>query len=73
LRISSLMLAEDIAWPREKTANGARIVYYQPQIDKWQDYRTLYARMAISVTPAGGKAAPAVVSMQARNPTRPPD
>ena len=45
--IPSLMLAEDIGWPREMTQNGARIVYYQPQIDQWTDYRTLDARMAI--------------------------
>ena len=64
--IPSLVLAEDIGWPREKTQNGARIVYYQPQIDSWKDYRTLDARMAISVTPAGGKATPGVVSIQAR-------
>src|SRR5580704_11964766 len=62
----SLVLAEDIGWPREKTQNGARIVYYQPQIDQWADYRTLDARMAISVTPAGGKPTPGVVSIQAR-------
>ena len=31
--IPTLMLAEDIGWPREMTENGARIVYYQPQID----------------------------------------
>src|SRR5580704_10574776 len=48
------------------TQNGARIVYYQPQIDQWLDYRTLNARMAISVTPAGGKTTPGVVSIQAR-------
>ena len=64
--VPTLLLAEDIGWPREKTQNGARIVYYQPQIDQWQDYRTLYARMAIQVTPAGGKATPGVVSIQAR-------
>jgi hypothetical protein len=64
--IPSLMLAEDIGWPREMTQNGARIVYYQPQIDQWTDYRTLDARMAISVTPAGGKPTPGVVSIQAR-------
>src|SRR6202789_4211842 len=64
--IPSLLLAEDIGWPREMTQNGARIVYYQPQIDQWADYRTLDARMAISVTPAGGKATPGVVSIQAR-------
>src|ERR1700734_3582058 len=64
--IPSLMLAEDIGWPREMTQNGARIVYYQPQIDQWTDYRTLNARIAISVTPAGGKPTPGVVSIQAR-------
>jgi len=51
--IPSLMLAEDIGWPREMTQNGAQIVYYQPQIDSWKDYRILDARMAIQVTPAG--------------------
>src|SRR5580704_9793763 len=64
--IPSLMLGEDIGWPREITQNGAHIVYYQPQIDRWADYRTLDARMAISVTPAGGKPTPGVVSIQAR-------
>ena len=64
--IPTLMLAEDIGWPREITQNGARIVYYQPQVDQWSDYRTLDARMAISVTPAGGKPTPGVVSIQAR-------
>jgi hypothetical protein len=63
---SSLLLAEDIGWPREISQNGARIVYYQPQIDQWPDYRILDARMAVSVTPAGGKPTPGVVSIQAR-------
>src|ERR1700733_12308471 len=64
--IPSLMLAQDIGWPREMTQNGAHIVYYQPQIDQWTDYRTLDARMAISVTPVGGKPTLGVVSIQAR-------
>src|SRR5580704_11433853 len=66
IAIPTLVLAEDIGWPREMTQNGARIVYYQPQIDQWSDYRTLNARMAISVTPAGGKPTLGVVSIQAR-------
>src|ERR1700734_3381315 len=66
LGIPNLLLAEEIGWPREVTQNGARIVYYQPQIDQWTDYRTLNARMAISVTPAGGQPTPGVVSIQAR-------
>ena len=64
--VPALMLADDIGWPREMTQNGARIVYYQPQVDQWSDYRTLDARMAISVTPAGGKPTPGVASIQAR-------
>src|SRR5580698_5650693 len=64
--VPALILAEDIGWPREMTQNGARIVYYQPQVDQWSDYRTLDARIAISVTPAGGKPTPGVVSIQAR-------
>src|ERR1700721_472789 len=64
--IPSLLLGENMGWAREITQNGAHIVYYQPQIDRWTNYRTLDARMAISVTPAGGKATPGVVSIQAR-------
>lgn len=64
--IPTLMLAEDIGWPREMTQNSARICYCQPQSDQWQDYRTLDARIATSVTPPGGKATPSVVSFQAR-------
>src|SRR5580658_1734191 len=64
--VPSIVFGEDIGWPREMTQDGARIVYYQPQIDQWSDYRTLNARTAISVTPAGGKPTPGVVSIQAR-------
>jgi hypothetical protein len=28
-------------WPREVTKNGARLTYYQPQIDSWTDSRQL--------------------------------
>src|SRR5580658_1186274 len=69
LGIPNLLLAEEIGWPREVTQNGAQIIYYQPQIDQWTDYRTLNARMAISVTPAGGKPTLGVVSVEARTDT----
>ncbi len=45
----------DPGWPREVTGDGAKLVYYQPQIDEWQDYKHLSARMAFALTPAGGK------------------
>jgi hypothetical protein len=57
--------AQDPGWPREKTLQGAKIVYYQPQIDDWKDYKRLDARMAISLTPAGGQPAVGVVTLRA--------
>ena len=66
MAIPSLLIAQDPGWPRELTQNGTRVVYYQPQIDDWRDYRDLDARMAILVTPAGGQPAPGVVSLRAR-------
>ena len=40
------------AWPREINANGAAVLVYEPQIDRWQNNR-LEARAAVSVQPAG--------------------
>lgn len=28
---------QDIGWPRQVSRNGAVLVYYQPQIDEWED------------------------------------
>lgn len=47
--------AQDIGWPRQFTKNGAELIYYQPQVDEWKDYKTLTARSAFSLTPKGGK------------------
>jgi len=40
--------AQDVGWPREKSNAGGTIIYYQPQLDEWKDFRRLEARMAIS-------------------------
>jgi hypothetical protein len=56
--------SQDQGWPRQKEVNGARIVYYQPQVDGWQEFKRLDLRMAITVTPAGGKMQPGVVTAQ---------
>ena len=55
-------LGQDPGWPREKTLNGAHLVYYQPQVDSWQDFKLLDLRMAITITPAGGKLQPGIVT-----------
>ena len=39
-------------WPREINVNGAIVLVYEPQIDRWQNNR-LEARAAVSLQPAG--------------------
>ncbi len=56
--------AQDPGWPRQITKPGGTLVYYQPQVDSWQNYSLLNWRMAISLTPAGGKAVLGAISMQ---------
>jgi len=61
-----LSLAQDPGWPREMTKDGARLVYYQPQVDDWKNFKELDFRLAVSLTPAGGKAVVGVVSVHAQ-------
>jgi hypothetical protein len=59
----------DPGWPREVIKGGAKLVYYQPQLDEWKQYRQLTADVAFSLTPAGGKAIPGVASLTAQTDT----
>ncbi|HVG92129.1 MAG TPA: hypothetical protein VNB54_11625, partial [Alphaproteobacteria bacterium] len=56
---------QDIGWPRQISKEGATLIYYQPQIDEWKDYKEIFCRVAFSLTPAGGKAVLGVASIQA--------
>jgi hypothetical protein len=58
--------AQDVGWPREKSNGSGTLIYYQPQLDEWKDFRSLVARMAISIKPTGGEPALGVVSFRAR-------
>lgn len=58
--------AKDPGWPREKTNSGGTLIYYQPQIDDWKDFRQLEARMAVSLKPAGGQPTLGVIYLRAR-------
>jgi hypothetical protein len=55
--------AQDPGWPRQITKQGSTLIYYQPQVDNWANFQQLDWRMAISVTPAGGKATIGAVTM----------
>src|SRR5207249_3183781 len=54
----------DPGWPRAKTSNGNRLIVYQPQVDNWKSFKELSWRMAVSLTPKGGKEAVGVVEMK---------
>lgn len=55
----------DIGWPREVTNDWAKLVYYQPQVDQWRDFKQLTAQIAFSLTPKDGKEVLGVASLQA--------
>src|SRR4029079_2814563 len=56
--------SSDSSWPREKYSNGTQLIIYQPQVDDWKNFQDLSWRMAISLTPKGGKTAVGVVEMK---------
>jgi hypothetical protein len=55
--------AQDEGWPRVRTENGNTLITYQPQVDDWKDFREVDWRMAVSLTPAGGKPAVGVLEL----------
>ena len=56
----------DPGWPRQKTTDQGSLVYYQPQVDDWKDFKQLDFRMAFSLTPKGQKEVVGVLSVQAQ-------
>jgi len=56
----------DPGWPHELRTEAATLVYYQPQVDDWQNFRELDFRMAFTLTPKNEKAVVGVVVMHGR-------
>ncbi len=56
--------ADDPGWPRERDQDGAHLILYQPQVDDWKQFKQITARMAISLTPKGGKPQVGIVTLQ---------
>ncbi len=52
-KVSSAL--SDPGWPREYSANGTKLIVYQPQVDSWDDYTKLHYRAVVALTPAGKK------------------
>ena len=53
----------DPGWPRMVSDSSGTLIYYQPQMDDWTDYKQLSARMAFSLTPKNGKQILGVASL----------
>ncbi len=58
--------AQDPGWPRELTMQRSRLVFYEPQVDAWKNFRELDFRFAFELTPAGGKPAVGIGEIRAR-------
>src|SRR5215469_2841776 len=54
----------DLGWPRQHVRDGNRLIVYQPQVDDWKNFHDLAWRMAVSLTPKGGKEVVGVVEMK---------
>jgi hypothetical protein len=57
-------VSTDPGWPREHYRDGNRLIIYQPQVDDWKNFQELTWRMAVSLTPKGGKDVVGVVEMK---------
>ena len=66
LALVSGCVAQDPGWPRQKSSPAGKLVYYQPQVDEWNNYKDLDFRMAFSLTPTGGKQTVGVVTVHAK-------
>ena len=56
----------DPGWPRQRTNEKGSLVYFQPQVDAWTNFKDLAFRMAFSLTPKGGKEIVGVIELQAQ-------
>ncbi len=46
-------ITQDIGWPRTVSNDKGTLVYYQPQVDTWDNYKKMTGRFAFSLTPTG--------------------
>ncbi|HMG06821.1 MAG TPA: hypothetical protein VK581_15290 [Chthoniobacterales bacterium] len=58
--------AADPGWPRQRTNEQGRLVYYQPQVDDWKEFKELKFRMAFALTPKGQKEVIGIIVLQAQ-------
>src|SRR5450432_4544092 len=52
--------------PRQRTNEKGSLIYYQPQVDTWTNFKQIDFRMAFSLTPKGGKEIVGIMELQAQ-------
>jgi len=68
LSLVAMIPAQDPgSWPRQITKPGGSIILYQPQVDDWENYQQVDARMAFNLTPTGGKSHVGVITVQMKS------
>jgi hypothetical protein len=65
LLIVSYAQSQDVQFPRQLTNEGSVLTTYQPQVESWDQNKTLNCRMAFSLVPNGGKEVLGVLYMKA--------
>ena len=58
----------DTGWPRTVALNHGNVVWYQPQIESWENQKQVLAWSAVSYTPTGAKE-PALGTIKIEGPT----
>ena len=58
----------DTGWPRTVALNHGNVVWYQPQIESWDNQKQVLAWSAVSYTPTGAKE-PALGTIKIEGPT----
>ena len=56
----------DPGWPRQRTNEQGRLIYYQPQVDEWKEFKDLKFRMAFTLAPKGEKQVVGIMVLQAQ-------
>ncbi len=56
----------DPGWPRQRTNEQGLLIYYQPQVDEWKDFKELKFRMAFTLTPKREKQIVGIMVLQAQ-------
>src|SRR6516164_7120765 len=63
--LASDISSQTLSWPKQETNLGNVLTLYQPQVENWDQFKTLDYRMAFSLVPSQQKEVIGVLDMRA--------